>query len=123
MATILVAEDEPHIFKMVDFKLRNLGHRVIGATDGGQAVAAASKQKVDLILLDVMMPVMDGFEVLRTLKAQESTKDIPVIMLTAKGQERDIVAGLEAGAADYVVKPFSFPELLARVNSALERKP
>ena len=121
MAVILVAEDEPHILKMVDFKLKSLGHRVIGAADGGEAVAAASSNQPDLILLDVMMPVMDGFEVLRALKDEETTKDIPVIMLTAKSQERDIVTGLESGAVDYVVKPFSFPELLARINSALAR--
>ena len=122
MVKILVAEDEPHILKMVDFKLRSQGYTVIGASDGGEAVVAASADRPDLILLDVMMPVMDGFEVLRTLKGEEATKDIPVIILTAKSQERDIVTGLESGAVDYVVKPFSFPELLARINSTLERR-
>lgn len=122
MATILVAEDEPHIFRMIDFKLRSLGHRVIGVADGREAVKAVSVDRPNLILLDVMMPMMDGFEVLRVLKADEATKDIPVIMLTAKSQERDIVTGLESGAADYVVKPFSFPELIARVNTVLEEK-
>jgi len=120
VARILVAEDEPHIFRMVDFKLQALGHQVIGATDGGEAIEAATTQKPDLILLDVMMPVMDGFQVLKKLKAQQETKGIPVIMLTAKSQERDVVTGLEGGAVDYVVKPFSFPELLARITSALE---
>ena len=119
MARILVAEDEPYILKMLDFRLRNLGHEIMGAADGGEALEIASKEKPDLVLLDVMMPVMDGFQTLRRLKSQEETKDIPVIMLTAKGQEKDIVSGLEAGAADYVTKPFSFAELIARVNRAL----
>ena len=122
MARILVAEDEPHIFRMVDFKLKALGHEVIGAADGGEALEAANSQKPDLILLDVMMPVMDGFQVLKKLKTDPDTKEIPVIMLTAKSQERDVVTGLESGAEDYVVKPFSFPELLARINSALDHK-
>jgi DNA-binding response OmpR family regulator len=122
VARILVAEDEPHIFRMVDFKLKALGHEVICATDGGEAMEAATTQKPDLILLDVMMPVMDGFQVLKKLKANLDTKGIPVIMLTAKSQERDVVTGLESGAEDYVVKPFSFPELLARINGALEHK-
>ena len=122
MARILVAEDEPHIFRMVEFKLKALGHEVIGASDGGEALDAATAQKPDLILLDVMMPVMDGFQVLKKLKADKDTKEIPVIMLTAKSQERDVVTGLEYGAEDYVVKPFSFPELLARISVALEHK-
>lgn len=121
MAKILVAEDEPHIFRMIEFKLKALGHDVIGATDGGEAMEAATTQKPELILLDVMMPVMDGFQVLKKLKADDDTKEIPVIMLTAKSQERDVVTGLESGAEDYVVKPFSFPELLARINGALEK--
>ncbi|MDA0988834.1 MAG: response regulator [Chloroflexi bacterium] len=83
---------------------------------------AATTQKPELILLDVMMPVMDGFQVLKKLKANDDTKEIPVIMLTAKSQERDVVTGLESGAEDYVIKPFSFPELLARINGALEKK-
>ena len=119
MARILIAEDEPYILKMLDFRLKALGHEIIEAVDGGQALDLASKEKPDLVLLDVMMPVMDGFQVLRKLKSQEETKRIPVIMLTAKGQEKDIVTGLEAGAADYVTKPFSFAELIARVNRAI----
>jgi len=121
MAVILVVDDEPHILKMVEFKLKNLGHEVISATDGGQALDMVSTKKPDLVLLDVMMPVMDGFQVLEKLKAQEETKEIPVIMLTARGQERDVVRGVETGADDYVVKPFSFPELIARVNRALSK--
>lgn len=119
LARILVAEDEPYILKMLDFRLRRLGHEIIGAVDGGEALEFALEEKPDLVLLDIMMPVMDGFQVLRWLKSQEETRNIPVIMLTAKGQEKDIVAGLETGAVDYVTKPFSFAELIARVNRAL----
>ncbi len=119
MARILVAEDEPYILKALDFRLKNLGHEIIAAVDGGEALEIATKEKPDLVLLDIMMPVMDGFQVLRKLKSQEKTKNIPVIMLTAKSQEKDIVTGLEDGAADYITKPFSFAELIARVNRTL----
>lgn len=119
MARILVAEDETYILKMLDFRLKGLGHEVISAADGGQALEFASRDKPDLILLDIMMPVMDGFQVLRKLKSQEATKNIPVIILTARGQEKDVVTGFGAGAADYVTKPFSFVELIARVNRVL----
>ena len=123
MARILIAEDEPHILKMLDFRLKSLGHEIIGAVDGGEALEIATREKPELVLLDIMMPVMDGFQVQRRLKSQEETRNIPVIMLTAKGQEKDIVTGLEAGAADYVTKPFSFAELIARVNRALATRP
>lgn len=119
MARILIADDEAHIIKMVEFKLHNLGHDVIVASDGGEAVEKATLMKPDLILLDVMMPVMDGFQALQKLKTQDETHDIPVIMLTARGQEHDVVTGFETGADDYVVKPFSFSELVARINHAL----
>ena len=119
MARILVAEDEPYILKALDFRLKNLGHEIIAAVDGGEALEIATKEKPDLVLLDIMMPVMDGFQVLRKLKSQEKTKNIPVIMLTAKSQEKDIVTGLEDGATDYITKPFSFAELIARVNRTL----
>ena len=123
MARILVAEDEAYILKMLDFRLKSLGHEILGAVDGGQALEIATREKPDLILLDIMMPVMNGFQVLRRLKSQEETKNIPVIMLTAKSQEKDIVTGLESGAADYVTKPFNFAELIARVNRALTSRP
>jgi len=119
VARILVAEDEPYILKALDFRLKNLGHEIIAAVDGGEALEIATKEKPDLVLLDIMMPVMDGFQVLRKLKSQKKTKNIPVIMLTAKSQEKDIVTGLEDGAADYITKPFSFAELIARVNRTL----
>ena len=121
MALILVVDDEPHIIKMVEFKLRNQGYETISAVDGNQALEMALTRKPDLILLDVMMPGLDGFQVLSKLKAQEETKELPVIMLTAKGQERDVVTGFGKGADDYIIKHFSFPELIARVNRALSK--
>ena len=119
MARILVVEDEPYIFRMLEFRLSSLGHEILHAEDGGEAVETAGSQLPDLVLLDVMLPVLDGYQVLRKLKSDDATKDIPVIMLTAKGQEKDIVTGLESGAQDYITKPFSFAELIARVNRAL----
>jgi DNA-binding response OmpR family regulator len=123
MARILIAEDEANIFKLVSFRLKHLGHEVIWAQNGGQALEAAREQSPDLILLDVMMPVYDGFQVLKKLKADADTQPIPVIMLTARGHEKDVVTGMEGGADDYIVKPFSFPELIARVNAVLARRP
>lgn len=122
MARILVAEDDPMIFKLVDFRLKHMGHEIFWANDGGKAVEMARSTVPDLILLDVMMPVMDGFQVLKRLMADPVVQDIPVIMLTARGQESDIVKGIQGGASDYVVKPFSFPELIARMNVALNRR-
>ena len=115
----MVAEDDPYNIKLLNFRLKSLGHELVFAVDGGEALKIATKEKPDLVLLDIMMPIMDGLQVLRKLKSQEKTKSIPVIMLTAKVQEKDIVGGLEAGAADYVTKPFNFAELLARVNHAI----
>ena len=119
MAKILVAEDEPSLYKLLEFRLNSLGHEILLATDGKQALAMVKSDRPDLVLLDVMMPVMGGIEVLRTLKEDESTKNIPVIMLSAKGQEKDIFIGLERGADDYITKPFGFSNLVDRINKAL----
>ena len=119
MSKILVAEDEPSLYKLLEFRLNALGHEVVLATDGEQALALVKSDRPDLVILDVMMPVMGGIEVLRTLKDDESTNTIPVIMLSAKGQEKDIVIGLERGADDYITKPFGFADLVDRVNKAL----
>lgn len=119
MARILLAEDEQHIAEMIAFKLTNGGHQVIRAGDGEQTVILARDEKPDLILLDVMMPVLGGFEVLRRLKADPVLRSVPVIMVTAKGLERDVLTGLREGAVDYIVKPFSLKELAARVELAL----
>ena len=119
MARILIAEDETNIFELLEFRLTRLGHDVYWAQDGEVALRLAEELSPDVIMLDVMMPILDGFQVLKRLKANQITRATPVIMLTARGQELDIVSGIEGGASGYVVKPFSFPELIARVNAAL----
>jgi DNA-binding response OmpR family regulator len=123
MAKILLAEDEKQIADMITFKLTNGGHQVIRAQDGDQAVALAASELPDLILLDAMMPGLSGFEVLRRLKGNPALRPVPVIMVTAKGHERDVLSGLRGGAADYIVKPFSLKELAARVDLALRKEP
>ncbi len=125
MAKILVAEDEKQIADMIAFKLSNSGHQVIRAQDGEQAMQLAKLESPDLIMLDAMMPGIGGFEVLRRLKGDAALRSVPVIMVTAKGHERDVLSGLRGGAVDYVVKPFSLKELAARVELALgkERPP
>jgi DNA-binding response OmpR family regulator len=123
MAKILVAEDEKQIADMIAFKLTNCGHKVIQAQDGEQAVTLATRERPDLMLLDVMMPGLSGFEVLRRLKGDPALRSMPIIMVTAKGHERDVLNGLRSGAVDYVVKPFSLKELAARVELALRREP
>jgi two-component system phosphate regulon response regulator PhoB len=123
MAKILVAEDEKQIADMIAFKLTNGGHQVIRAEDGEQAVNLAASEFPDLILLDAMMPGLSGFEVLRRLKGDPALRSVPVIMVTAKGHERDVLTGLRGGAVDYMVKPFSLKELSARVDLALRKDP
>jgi two-component system phosphate regulon response regulator PhoB len=123
MSKILLAEDDKQIGDMVSFKLTNTGHRVIRAQDGEAACVLAARELPDLILLDAMMPSLSGFEVLRRLKADPNLRSIPVIMVTAKGHERDVLSGLRGGAVDYIVKPFSLKELSARVELALRRDP
>jgi two-component system, OmpR family, phosphate regulon response regulator PhoB len=123
MAKILVAEDDKQIGDMIAFKLTNGGHQVIRAEDGEQAVTLAGRELPDLILLDAMMPGLSGFEVLRRLKSDPALRAVPVIMVTAKGHERDVLSGLRGGAVDYIVKPFSLKELAARVDLALRKEP
>jgi two-component system, OmpR family, phosphate regulon response regulator PhoB len=122
MARILLAEDEKQIADMIAFKLTNSGHQVIRAADGEQALQLALSDPPDLIMLDAMMPVLTGFEVLRRLKGNDLVRVIPVIMVTAKGHERDVLSGLRGGAVDYIVKPFSLKELAARVELALAKE-
>ena len=117
--TIVLAEDEPHIARLVIFKLEREGYTVIWAKDGGEALESIASNKPDLVLLDIMMPIMDGYEVLKKVKEQENLKSIPVIMLTAKGQEKDIVRGFNLGSEDYIVKPFRPAELAARIKKVL----
>ncbi len=116
MSCILVADDDPLIIRLLEHRLRHRGYDVISAPDGETALDLAIREKPDLILLDGMMPGLDGFEVLRRLKENPETIEIPVVMLTARSQEGDIVDGLTSGAADYMVKPFIPEELIARIQ-------
>lgn len=116
---ILVVDDEASIRELLTFNLKKNGYEVTAAADGRKALAKAAG--MDLVLLDIMLPEVDGLEVCRRLKADPQTSGIPIIMLTAKAEEIDRVLGLELGADDYVVKPFSMRELLARVKAVLRR--
>ncbi len=118
---VLVVEDEPNIREIINFNLENWGFEVIQATDGETALAMAEEYSPDLILLDLMLPKMDGIEVCRRLKSGFWTSRIPVIMLTAKKEIKDKVRGMEVGADDYITKPFSREELEARVKMVLSR--
>ncbi|HDQ39604.1 MAG TPA: response regulator transcription factor [Desulfonatronum sp.] len=118
---ILVVEDEEDILNLLEYHLRTAGFQVFTATTGLDAVKAAGKHHPDLVLLDLMLPGMDGLEVCRELKRERQTSDIGVIMLTARGEEMDRVVGLELGADDYVTKPFSPRELILRVKAVLRR--
>lgn len=119
--SILIIEDEPDIVELVQYNLEREGYRVYSANDGEGGLEEARKRLPDLILLDLMLPQMDGLEVCRELKAADPTKGIPLIMLTAKSEESDVVLGLGMGADDYVPKPFSPRELIARVRAVLRR--
>lgn len=116
--TILVVDDEPRYVSLVEINLTTDGYQVRTASDGQQAVDSVAEDQPDLLLLDIMMPVMDGFTACERIREFSS---VPIIILTAKGEERDRVRGLDAGADDYIVKPFSAEELLARVRAVLRR--
>ncbi|MFA6358297.1 MAG: response regulator [Candidatus Omnitrophota bacterium] len=118
---ILIVEDEKDIIKMIEYNLKKEGFRVIDARDGEDALDLAGREHPDLILLDLMLPGMDGLEVCKTLKKESKTISIPIIMLTAKSQETDKVVGLELGADDYITKPFSPRELIARIRAVMRR--
>ena len=119
---ILVVEDEEDILAMVHFNLIKAGFRVECATTGEEGFARARDIRPDLVLLDLMLPGMDGTDVCRRLRKAADTADIPIIMLTAKGEEHDVVKGLELGADDYIPKPFSPQVLLARIQAVLRRR-
>ena len=119
---ILAADDDPDIRELVAFRLERSGYTVLQAADGEEALALALEHKPDLAVLDVMMPKMDGFEVVRRLRAEEATKRMPIIMLTARAQDSDVEEGFESGADDYLRKPFSPQELRARVQAILGRR-
>lgn len=118
---VLVADDDPDIRSLVTLRLEKSGYEVVAAGDGEQALAAALERAPDLALLDVMMPKLDGYEVTERLRQEEATRHLPVILLTARVQETDIARGVEAGADDYVKKPFSTSELRDRVQAVLGR--
>ncbi|MEZ5670638.1 MAG: phosphate regulon transcriptional regulator PhoB [Alphaproteobacteria bacterium] len=118
---ILIAEDEPSIVEMVKYNLEHEGFRTATALDGDEALIAVAEHKPDLVLLDWMLPHVSGLEICRQLRRGNATRDLPIIMLTARGEEPDRVRGLESGADDYVVKPFSPGELMARIRALLRR--
>ena len=121
MAKILVVDDEEPILELLRFNLEKEGYQVCVAKDGQEALERVEKEQPDLLVLDVMLPGMDGLEVCRVLRLNPRFQQIPIIMLTAKGEEIDTVLGLELGADDYMTKPFSPRELLARIKARLRR--
>jgi len=121
MARILVIEDEVDLQKVLDYNLRRAGHEVLAALRGEDGLQLARKRPPDLVLLDLMLPDLAGTEVCRALKRDTETATIPVLMLTAKGEEIDRVVGFELGADDYLVKPFSVRELMLRIEAILRR--
>ena len=118
---ILVVDDEEDILELVRYNLARDGYRVVCAASGEKALSKAGSEPFDLIVLDLMLPGIDGLEVAKRLKSKPETRHIPIIMLTAKGEEADIVTGLELGADDYVTKPFSPRILVARVKAVIRR--
>jgi DNA-binding response OmpR family regulator len=120
-STILIVEDEVDILQLVTHNLKSAEFNVLTAEDGYQALSLAKKHLPQLVILDLMLPGLDGFEVCKELKRSPTTKNIPILMLTARGEEVDRIVGLELGADDYVVKPFSPRELILRVRAILRR--
>jgi two-component system alkaline phosphatase synthesis response regulator PhoP len=121
MIKILVAEDEPDIRDLVTFTLQFAGYSVVSGSNGEEAVELAKQEYPDLIILDVRMPRMTGYDACKLIKMEPELKDVPVIFLSAKGQETEIQDGMEAGAEDYLLKPFAPDELTNRVRSILEK--
>ncbi len=121
MAKILIAEDEPDIRSLVAFTLKFAGHTVVDVSNGADAVEAAKTEQPELILMDVRMPRMTGYEACQAMKADPRTAEIPVVFLSAKGQESEIRDGLQAGASEYLLKPFSPMELTEKVAELLQK--
>jgi DNA-binding response OmpR family regulator len=119
---VLAADDDQDILELIVFRLERSGYTVVQAHDGAEALELAGSAKPDLAVLDVMMPKLDGFEVTRRLREDEATRKMPIILLTARSQEADIQRGFDAGADDYIRKPFSPQELRARVQAILGRR-
>lgn len=118
---ILIVDDEEHIIELLKFNLLNSGYEVLTANNGLDAVKIAKAEKPNLLLLDLMLPGIDGFDVCKEIKRNNEMKNTSIIMITAKGEELDKILGLELGADDYITKPFSVRELLARVKAVLRR--
>ncbi len=120
MAKILIAEDERDIRDLITFTLRFAGHEVIATANGEEALQTALQEIPDMVILDVRMPRMSGYEACEQIKANESTQHIPVVFLSAKGQESEVQAGLKVGATEYILKPFSPDQLSERIRVILE---
>jgi two-component system, OmpR family, phosphate regulon response regulator PhoB len=119
--SVLVVEDESALVTLLRYNLERAGYRVFEATDGEEALLVAAEQKPDLVLLDWMLPQLSGIEVCRRLRGRQETRNVPIIMLTARSEEADRIRGLDTGADDYLVKPFSMTELLARLRAVMRR--
>jgi DNA-binding response OmpR family regulator len=119
---VLAADDDADILELVAFRLERSGYTVLQARDGEEALQVALENKPDLAILDVMMPKLDGFELTRRLRAEEATSKMPIILLTARAQDADVQQGFDAGADDYIRKPFSPQELRSRVQAILGRR-
>jgi len=118
---VLIVEDDPDIVDILSYNLKQADLKVTSVPDGSSALAEVKRRLPDLILLDLMLPKVDGLEVCRLLKGEPETKNVPIIMITAKGEEVDRIVGLELGADDYIIKPFSPREVVLRVRSVLKR--
>ncbi len=118
---VLVVDDEEHIVELIKFNLEGNGYEVVEAYDGIKAIELSKEEKVDIVILDLMLPGVGGIEVCRSLRKNPDTEKIPIIMLTARSEETDKVLGLEIGADDYITKPFSVRELIARMKAVLRR--
>ncbi|ADL42366.1 two component transcriptional regulator, winged helix family [Caldicellulosiruptor obsidiansis OB47] len=121
MKSILIVDDEQHILELLKFNLRKEGYNTFEADSGVQALEILKNNKVDLVILDIMMSDKDGYEVLKEIRFNRDTKNLPVILLSAKSEEIDKILGLELGADDYITKPFSVKELVVRVKALLRR--
>lgn len=119
--SVLVAEDERALVTLLRYNLEREGYRVLVAMDGEEALLVAEEERPDLVLLDWMLPQLSGIEVCRRLRGRQETRNVPIIMLTARGEESDRIRGLDTGADDYLTKPFSMMELLARLRAVMRR--
>ncbi len=119
--SVLVVEDEGALVTLLRYNLEREGYRVLEAQDGEEALLVAAEEKLDLVLLDWMLPQLSGIEVCRRLRGRQETRNVPIIMLTARGEETDRIRGLDTGADDYLTKPFSMTELMARLRAVMRR--